>query len=289
MKNYLEYILFLLLSYLCRFLGLNLSRKFSSLISFFFFYLLPIRKDVVFNNLKNAFPEKTPGQINKIAYGSYKSFAITLVEILFLPWTSDEQIKKVVNFNNFHLIDKKEQEKNGVILLSGHFGNWEYCAISVGAQLNKKLSVIVKPQRNPLVNDWMNRARTKWTNEVVPLGASIRNVYTVLMKKGIVAMVADQRGPEDSIKLEFFGRKTAVYTGPAVLSLKMNVPILYGITIRQPDLSYHSEIVEIDREKLPDDYDEKVKVLSERMLKYLEDVIRKHPEQWLWMHRRWKH
>ncbi|MBK7630752.1 MAG: lysophospholipid acyltransferase family protein [Ignavibacteriales bacterium] len=289
MKNYLEYILFLLLSYLCRFLGLNLSRKFSSLISFFFFYLLPIRKDVVFNNLKNAFPEKPPGQINKIAYGSYKSFAITLVEILFLPWTSDEQIKKVVNFNNFHLIDKKEQEKNGVILLSGHFGNWEYCAISVGAQLNKKLSVIVKPQRNPLVNDWMNRARTKWTNEVVPLGASIRNVYTVLMKKGIVAMVADQRGPEDSIKLEFFGRKTAVYTGPAVLSLKMNVPILYGITIRQPDLSYHSEIVEIDREKLPDDYDEKVKVLSERMLKYLEDVIRKHPEQWLWMHRRWKH
>jgi Kdo2-lipid IVA lauroyltransferase/acyltransferase len=288
-KNIFEYILFLLLSYLCRFLGLKFSRKFASFISFFFFYILPIRKVVVIDNLKHTFPEKTSDQIKKIAYGSYKSFAITLVEILFLPWTSNEQIKKVVHFNHLDLIDKREQEKNGVILLSGHFGNWEYCAISVGAQLDKKLSVIVKPQRNPFVNNWMNKARTKWTNEVVPLGASIRNVYAVLMKKGIVAMVADQRGPEDSIKLEFFGRKTAVYTGPAVLSLKMNVPILYGITIRQPDFTYQSDIVEISRENLPDDYDEKVKILSERMLKYLEDVIRKYPEQWLWMHRRWKH
>lgn len=289
MKNIIEYILFLSLSYLCRLLGLSLSRKFASLISIFFFYLLPIRKDVVFDNLKNAFPELSSNQIKKLAYGTYKNFAITLVEILYLPWTSDEQIKNVVNFKDLDLIDKREKEGNGVILLSGHFGNWEYCAISVGAQLNKKLSVIVKPQRNNFVNDWMNRARTRWTNEVVPLGASIRNVYAVLMKKGIVAMVADQRGPEESIKLEFFGRKTSVYTGPAVLSLKMNVPIIYGITIRQPDFSYRCNVVEISRENLPYNYDEKVKVLSERILRYLEDVIRKNPEQWFWMHKRWKH
>lgn len=289
MKNIFEYILFLVLSFLCQILGLNLSRKFASLISFFFFYVVPIRKDVVYDNLKHAFPELAFDEIKKIAYGSYKSFAITLVEILYLPRITKEQIKRVVNFNNLDLIDKKEQEQNGVILLSGHFGNWEYCAISVGAQLNKKLSVVVKPQRNTFVNDWMNQARTRWTNEVIPLGASIRNVYSVLFNKGMVAMVADQRGPEESIKLEFFGRKTSVYTGPAVLSLKMNVPIIYGIAIRQPDFSYNLVFVEISRENLPDEYDEKVKVLSERMLKYLEDVIRKHPEQWLWMHKRWKH
>lgn len=288
-KNTIEYILFLFLSYFCRFLGLKLSRKFASVISIFFFYLLPIRKDVVFDNLKHAFPELSSDQINKLAYGTYKNFSVTFVEILYLPWTSDAQIINVVNFTNLDLIEKREKEKNGVILLSGHFGNWEYCAISVGAQLNKKLSVIVKPQRNHLVNDWMNKARTRWTNEVVPLGASIRNVYAVLIKKGIVAMVADQRGPEESIKLEFFGRKTSVYTGPAVLSLKMNVPIVYGITIRQPDFSYQCEVVEISRENLPDNYDEKVKVLTERMLKYLEDVIKKYPEQWFWMHKRWKH
>ena len=82
--------------------------------------------------------------------------------------------------------------------MSGHFGNWEYCAISAGVQLNKKFSVVVKPQRNPFVNDWLNRVRTKWTNDIVPLGISIRNIYSVLLNKGIIAMVADQRGPEES-------------------------------------------------------------------------------------------
>lgn len=289
MKNILEYILFLFLSFVCQILGLRLSRKFSSFISFFFFYVLPIRKDVVLDNLNHAFPELTSGEIKKIAYGSYKSFSITLVEILCLPRITKEQIKKTFDFNNLDLIEKKEQEKNGVILLTAHFGNWEYGAISVGVHLNKKLSVIVKSQRNPYVNDWMNKARTRWNNEVVPLGVSIRNVYSVLFNKGIIGIVADQRGPEESIKLEFFGRKTSVYTGPAILSLKMNSPLIYGVSVRQPDYSYKMDFVEISRQNLPDEYDGKIRVISERMLKQLEESIREHPEQWFWMHKRWKH
>lgn len=289
MKNILEYILFLTLSFFFRVIGLNLSRKFASIIALFFYYILPIRKEVVFDNLQHAFPDLSPEEIKTIAFGSYKSFAITLVEILYLPWTTEEQLTKVVNFQNLDLIEKKEKEQNGVILLSGHFGNWEYSAITAGVMLNKKFSVVVKPQRNPYVNDWLNRVRTKWTNEVVPLGLSIRNIYSVLLNKGIIAMVADQRGPKESIKLEFFGRKTSVYTGPAVLSLKMNTPIIYGLTIRQPDFTYFANIEEISRENLPEGYDDKIKVLSERMLKYLENAIRKNPEQWFWMHKRWKH
>jgi Kdo2-lipid IVA lauroyltransferase/acyltransferase len=288
-KNILEYILFLSLSYFCRILGLRLSRKFSSAIAFFFFYIIPIRKEVVFDNLKHAFPDLTSNEIKSIASNSYKNFAITLVEILYLPWTTELQIKKAVQFDHLELIEKKEKENNGVILLSAHFGNWEYLAISGGVQLNKKFSVIVKSQRNPYVNDWMNRARTRWTNKVVPLGVSIRNIYSELLNKGIIALVADQRGPEESIKLEFFGRKTSVYTGPAILSIKSNAPIIYGIAVRQTDYSYKVQIIEISKEGLPNEFDEKVKMLSERMLKYLEIIIREHPEQWFWMHKRWKH
>lgn len=288
-KNKFEYILFVGLSFLCKVLGLNLSRKFALALAFFFYHFLPIRKKVVFDNLNNAFPNLSENEISKIAYGTYKSFTITLIEILYLPWMSKEQIKSAVKFENLNLVLEKEKENNGVILLSAHFGNWEYCALSSGVQLDKKLSVVVKPQRNTFVNDWMNRFRTKWTNDVVPLGISIRNIISVLHNKGIVAMVADQRGSEESIKLEFFGRKTSVHTGPAVLALKMNSPIIYGITIRQPDYTYNAVIEEISKENLPDDFEAKVKVLSERMLKYLEDKIRENPEQWFWMHNRWKH
>jgi KDO2-lipid IV(A) lauroyltransferase len=289
LKNILEYILFIGLSYFCRIVGLSLSRKFASVLSFIFYYLIPIRKDVTIDNLKHAFPAYTEKEIKQIAYGSYKSFTIALVEILYLPWMSLEQIKKVVTCNNANYIKKKVEEKNGVILLAAHFGNWEYVAASVAAQIDEKFSVVVKPQRNPYVTKWMNKARTQWTNEVIPLGISIRSIYAVLKEKGIVAMVADQRGPEENIKLEFFGRKTSVLTGPAILSLKTNAPLLYGIPVRQPDFSYITCIEEISKENLPEEFDEKVKELSSRLLKYIEDIIRKYPEQWLWMHKRWKH
>jgi KDO2-lipid IV(A) lauroyltransferase len=187
------------------------------------------------------------------------------------------------------LIKKKYEENNGVILLSAHFGNWEYIANSVAAQLNISFSVIIKPQRNPYVTNWMNKARTKWNNEIVPLGISIKQTYQTLKDKKIVAMVADQRGPEESIKIKFFRSDLSVHTGPAVLSLKTGAPILYGISVRQADYSYKTVISEISKENLPDANDEKIKELSQRHMTYLESYIRKYPEQWLWMHKRWKH
>lgn len=206
-----------------------------------------------------------------------------------MPWLSCDELKSISSCPNIDLINKRYEEGNGVILLSAHFSNWEYLATSVALKLNKKLSIIVKSQRNPYVNQWMNKVRTRCGNEVVPLGVSIRSIFSVLLKKGIVALVADQRGPEDSIKLDFFGRMTSVYTGPAVLSIKTNAPLIYGIMIRQKDYSYFVEFHEIDRSNLPENQQEKIKVLSERSLRYMESVIKKYPEQWLWMHKRWKH
>jgi KDO2-lipid IV(A) lauroyltransferase len=251
--------------------------------------LIRIRKEVVIENLTFAFPNYSKEKIKSIAYQNFKSTCITLVEILSLPWIKKERVDSILSFDDPDLLISKFNEGNGLIVLSGHFGNWEYVATLGACILNVKFNVVVKPQRNPYVDRWMNNYRTKWDNEVIPLGPSIRNVYSVLVNKGILAMVADQRGPEDSIKLEFFGRKTSVFTGPAILSLKSNAPLIFGITIRQKDFSYKAYLNEISRDNLPEDYDEKVKVLSERILRHLENFIRQYPEQWLWMHKRWKH
>ena len=252
-------------------------------------YIIPIRKKTVLENLHNAFPDYDEKKVKNIAFGSYKSFAIALTEILYMPAMSKEDIKKQVDCNNMELIREKYEENNGVILLSAHFGNWEYMATSVAAQLNISLSVVIKPQRNPYVTKWMNNARTKWNNEIVRLGISIRQTYQTLKDKKIVAMVADQRGPEESIKINFFGRKLSVHTGPAALALKTGAPVLYGISVRQDDYSYKSVMTEISKENLPESNEDKIKELSQRHMAYLEGYIRKYPEQWLWMHKRWKH
>lgn len=289
MKNRLEYILFISFSYLFKITGLKLARRFAYILALIFFYLLPIRKKTVFENLTIAFPELSQNEKTKIAFKSYLSFAISIVEILYLPWMKESEMRNAVETENLELITEKNNLGNGVILLSAHFGNWEYIAASTSLKLNKKFFIIVKNQRNKFVNDWMNRMRTRWLNEVVTLGVSVRNIYAVLKNNGIAAMVADQRGPEEGLKLEFFGKKTSVYTGPAVLSLKTGAPIIFGIPIRQKDFTYKATLIELDQTNLPDDFDEKVKIVTERMIRYLEKIISQYPEQWLWMHRRWKH
>ncbi len=275
MKNIFEYILFLSFSKFFQLLGLNLSRKFSFLIAVLFYYIIPIRKKTVLENLHNAFPDYDEKKLKSIAFGSYKSFSITLSEIFYLPAMSKEDIEKQIDCSNLNLVRAKYEEDNGVILLSAHYGNWEFMATSIGAQLNIPLSVVIKPQRNPYVTNWMNKARTKWHNEIVPLGISIRQTYQTLKDKKIVAMVADQRGPEESIKINFFGRKLSVHTGPAVLSLKTGAPILYGIPVRQNDFSYKTVFTEISKENLPESKDEKIKELSQRHMSYLESYIEK--------------
>jgi KDO2-lipid IV(A) lauroyltransferase len=131
--------------------------------------------------------------------------------------------------------------------------------------------------------------RVKWGNKIVPLGISIRQVYKELKEKRIVAMVADQRGPSDGIRINFMGRKASVFAGPALLALKTGAPIMFGLTIRQPDFSYKTVIEFINTEDLPEEEELKVAELSQRHASVLEKYIKQFPEQWFWMHKRWKY
>jgi Kdo2-lipid IVA lauroyltransferase/acyltransferase len=289
MTNRLEYLLFVGFSFLFKILGLKLSRKFATVLAFLFFYFIPIRKETTIENLTKAFPEFPPEKIKKIAFECYRSFAIAMVEILYLPQIRNHEAAGLVKITNPEFAFKKYQEGKGLILLTAHFGNWEYLGITAGLQMKVPYSIIVKMQRNTLVNDWLNKFRTKWGNAVIPLGISIRDVYKALKEKRIVAMAADQRGAADGIRVNFFGRKASAYPGPAMLALKTNTPILYCIAVRQPDYSYTAEFVEVDMNNLPENDDEKVAELCQRLADYLEVFIRRNPEQWLWMHKRWKY
>ena len=289
MKNYLEYSLFLILAGIVRLLGLKISRRLSILIAFMFYYIVPIRKQVTLKNLRKAFPEYSESQIKNIAFGSYKSFSITLVEMLFIPFMTRKQIENAIYCEDTDLVKTYYERNKGLIVLSGHFGNWEYIALSVSAKINIPFHVVVKSQRNPYVNAYLNRGRTRWTNKIVPLGASIRKIYAELKDKNIVAMVADQRGPQEGMRVNFFGQQSSIYPGPAMLSIKTGAPILFGLTIRQPDYSYHAQISEISTENLPVEEEKQIQEVSQRHMAFLESFIRKHPEQWLWMHNIWKY
>lgn len=289
MKNKLEFFLFIIFSHFFCFLGIKISRRFSFILAFLFFYFIPIRKKVVIQNLQKAFPNYSYKKIKKIAFNTYKSFAIVLIEILSIPKLDAETICNLIKFENIDLVKEIYNARKGLILMTAHFANWEWMALAMGLQLNIPINVIVKNQQNSLVNSWLNNARTKWNNKIIPLGVSIKNVFVQLKKGNIVAMVADQRGPKDGNRVNFFNIPTCVFDGPAVLALRTNAPLLIGFAVRQKDFSYNVKMYEINLDNLPENDEEKIREINQRHMNKLEEYISNYPEQWLWMHKIWKY
>jgi Kdo2-lipid IVA lauroyltransferase/acyltransferase len=289
LKNILEYIPFLFLGKIIGLFGLSLSRKFSIILAFIFFYFIPIRKQVVFDNLRKAFPDFDEKKLKEVAFGCYRSVIVSFLEILCMQTMKRSEIIDMLKVDNEDLILENYKYGKGVILLSAHFGNWELIAVSISARINIPFHVVVKHQSNPYVDRKINSLRIKWGNEIVSLGISIRNIYKELKNKNLVAMVADQRGPADGLRIKFFNIETAIYSGPAILAIKTGAPLIYGLTIRQPDFSYKVVLEKINLEDLPYNEEEKVKEISQRLASFLEKYIRHYPEQWLWMHKIWKY
>ena len=289
MQNELEYILFISFSYLTKFLGLKLSRKLATCLAYIFYYFIPIRKKMAIENITKAFPDYSKKMVRRTALGTYKSFSITIMETLYIPHISKNKMIESVVFTNKEILLKKIKEKKGVIVLSAHFGNWEYLAASLALQLNLPLALLIKVQRNPYVTRFMDKARTKWSNEVIPVGTAVKKIFKALGNGRIVCMAADQRGNVDGIRIEFLGIMSSVYLGPAVVAIKTRSDIVLAISVRQPDYSYKVQLTELQFDDLPENYDEKIKEICRRYLGSLEGLIRQYPEQWLWLHNRWKY
>ncbi len=288
-QNRIEYILFISLVKFFNLLGLEQARKTASFLASLFYYVFPIRKETVLGNLKIAFPEKADAEIKRIGKNCYKSFITTIIEISCLPYLSRETVKSLVNIPDLDLVISKYNQKKGLVLLTAHFGNWELGAISMAIQTGIPIYVVGKSQRNSYVNDWINMMREKFGNKVTQLGVSIKNVYKELKNKNIIGMVGDQRGPREGIRVNFFGRKTAMYPGTAQMALKTNSPIAISIVRRRPDFVYDVLIEIIETESLTGTEEEKILEINQRYMSMLESYVKQNPEQWFWMHKIWKY
>jgi len=131
--------------------------------------------------------------------------------------------------------------------------------------------------------------RARFGNQVVPMGIGTRNVVKALHEKRIVGLLGDQSGPKESVFVEFFGRPAATHRGVAALALKHRTPIVMLLLLRLPDETYVTLSEEVDFSDLTEYSEENIRELTQRHVFLLERYIRQYPDQWLWMHRRWKH
>lgn len=288
-KNRIEFFFFKFFYKLLKKIGLIRTRKLARFIGTIFFYFIPIRKKTVIKNLQTAFPDKPIKEIKNIAKKNYQNISITFCELMLIPYLSLEEIKTQVWYDNLELIREKVNNGKGLILLTGHFGNWEILISSIVAYVSGKFNVLVKPQRNKYITEWLRKTRSIGNTNVITIGISVKEIIKALKSGEVVLIAGDQRGPFEGYRFQFFNHPTSLYTGTASIALKTDCNVLLVAIERQPNFSYKAYVEELNFNNLPVDKEQKSFVLTQRYISFLEKFIRRSPEQYFWMHKLWKY
>lgn len=284
-----EYAAFLTISGLVQLLPLRLVQRLGAGMGELVYTLFGFRKEVTLDNLRHAFPEKPDPELDRIARGSFRSVGTALFELLWFPRLTETTLRSLFVYENPELIHTLLAQGKGVILVSAHFGNWELMAMAFPVYVGTPLNVIAKTQSNGLVHRAITRRRGRFGNAVIPMGISVRDIVRALEQGKPVGIVPDQSAPKENIQVEFFGRPVPTHQGPAVFSLKMDAPLVAAFPVRQPDGSYRGRFVQIRTDDFTEYSDQALIELTNRHVKATEDAIRSNPDQWMWMHKRWKH
>jgi KDO2-lipid IV(A) lauroyltransferase len=291
MRHYAEYVLAraagAAASILPRSGRLALGRSLGSLV-----YALDARhRGIALANIDLAFGAgKTPSEKRAIGEGAYRHFGAMLFELATLGKPTREEIEARVDFEGVELLEKAVSRGKGVILVTAHFGNWELHAIAHGYRIGK-LHVVVREQANPFLNQWLDRTRKISGNAVIDKSRALRRMRTLLREGESVAVVVDQNVPlEDAVFVDFFGRKAATTPVPAWFALKTGAAIVPAFSYPLPGGRYRAVYEpEIDVEPYRGlDRDLALVALTQKLASVQEARIRKAPELWMWMHRRWR-
>jgi len=285
----LEFLLFQLFKWLVLALPLKSAQRLGGYIGSLAYHVVVGRRRVALDNLHHAFPEKPDAELDKITRGAFRNFAISLIELLWFPNLTDENIRKLVKMRNPEIVTATHRLGRGMVMLAGHFGNWELTALAVAYLTGVPVAIIVQTQSNELVDAVINRHRTLLGNRVVPMGASVREIIRTLQDHGVIAIAPDQSGPMEGPYVQFFGRMVSAHQGPAVFALRSGAPMQMGFMIRQADGTYEVVMEEVPTSDLRKYTDTNMLELTRRYTALLERYIRKYPDHWLWTHRRWKY
>jgi KDO2-lipid IV(A) lauroyltransferase len=288
MKNYLEFIVFKFFVLLARLLPFKIVQRLGKLFGIFMFNFIPYRKKVALENLKKSFPEKSDEEIRRILKLAYVNLGITFFEFMGFANLKISDFDGFAKLENFDVVVEALKKGKGLILMSGHFGNWELGAIATGIKIGKPLNVIVKKQRNKFVDREINKWRCWFGNKVIPMEKAFRESLRILSEGGIVALLADQSAPKEGLYVNFLGRPASTFTGPAIMSIRTGAPIVMGFAIREENYGYRIVFEKIDFTPSENE-DENIIKLTQLHTSMLEKYIRLYPDHWLWFHRRWKH
>ena len=253
-----------------------------------FYSPLGIRRRVAEKQIAAAFPEFSSREVKRVARESYRHLGRVAAETALLSRLDAKGVlEHVQGTDGFELIAKRVAEGTGAIMLTGHLGNWELGGAAVAAN-GMPIDVVARLMGNSLFDEYLTRTRARLGMTVVRDRDAVRQTARSLRAGRVIAFLVDQSGLHiASSFINFFGRPAKTPRGPAVFALRLNVPVFFGVSIRQPDGRYRIHVREIIVERTGDTEHDVDAILNEYS-RLLERFVREAPEQYFWQHRRWK-
>ena len=253
-------------------------------------YLLHVRlRRVGMRNLAMAFPEKTEGERARILRGEFTSLGRQLAEVCHFPDYTLENVDEVVVFDGFENYERAQARGKGVLLFAGHFGGWELSSFVLSMR-GHWMYVLMRGMDNQYLGELILRYRTMHGNKAVDKDDFVRGLLSAMKGGEVVGLLMDTNmTPPQGIFVDFFGIPACTAAGPARIALRTDAAVVPTFTIWDAALGKYrlrfDPAVELVR---TGDLEADIKANTQKLTAVIEEYVRKYPEQWLWVHRRWK-
>ncbi len=259
----------------------------SDFLYFIIYKIVKYRKNVVLSNLKNSFPEKKHQDLEQIMINFYSHLCDIIIEIIKMLNISKTFINERVTITNIELLDKYINNNKTVLLVAGHFNNWEWVGQKISILKQKNWVAVYKPLNNKVFDNLLRKSRTQFGGVALKMDDSIRYIMQTKSEPQIIGIIADQNPVVNSSTKwhDFFGRKVPVFMGTERIARKMDYPVIF-CNMQKTNRGRYKIFLE-ELEKNPKNTAEGD--ITRKYFNRLEKQIKTEPSQWLWSHRRWKH
>ena len=261
---------------------------FGAFFGFAGFYLSPKLRKIALKNLSNAFPEYGTGRIYDIARACFVNQGRNLFELFTFYSLDAEKISSLISFPDRANLDEALKRGRGVLYVTAHFGNWELMGAGLSI-MGYPINVIARKIYLEHLNDLLVKLRNKVGMKVILRSdeSSARDILKALKNNEVIGVLIDQDTSVKGVFVDFFGKSAYTTSGLAAIALRSSATVVGGFLIRQKGrhLLRVSHPVEL---KITGDKNTDILVNTQMFTKMVEDIIREYPEQWVWMHRRWK-
>ena len=244
------------------------------------------QKDRACKHLKQSLGIEYPAA-EQLVRRSFRNTGKNLMEFMQLPRMSPETIHQLVTFEGREHIDRALDQGRGAIILTAHFGNWELLGASILAN-GYTIRGITRQLRSKRLDAIVSSYREKVGWQGIDRDRSIREVLRCLKRNELIAILADVDTRTQGIFVDFFGRPAYTPYSPVAFALKTGAAILPTFIIRQPDDSHRAVVEAPLLLQQGGEKEQDLLVNTQRFTKIIESYIRRYPEQWIWMHERWK-